>query len=310
VYLRHHIREDTIIPIRFTAVVLGASAPLACAGVLSAAVESSSSPGGRIAFSSGSQSSSDVYVANPDGSGVRRLTNGRAHEFDPSWSPDGRKIAYRRETATGAPDIYVMNADGSEKRNITKGAASQGISPRWSPDGRKIAFASIRGRRSFTQLWTMNADGTHQRRLSGVNGEYPDWSPDGRKLAFDHMVSSNDWDIWLVNADGSGAKPVVAWRGSKEQGAAWSPDGEWIAFQSTRGSDDGLPHIWVTRADGSAGRQLTNAVGERPVWSPDGSQVLFTAGGLYVTHRDGGSAHLIRVDVGGEKSLADWARSR
>jgi Tol biopolymer transport system component len=156
----------------------------------------------------------------------------------------------------------------------------------------------------------MNADGSRQRRLTGVNGEYPDWSPGGRKIAFDHMFAPNDWDIWVVSADGSEAKPLVAWRGSQEQGAAWSPDGQWIAFQSTRGSQDGVPHIWVTRADGSDARQLTSAIGKRPSWSPDGSQVLFTAGGLFVTSRDGGSARPINVAVGGEKTLADWARPR
>jgi TolB protein len=263
---------------------------------------------GRIAFSAGASTHSDIYVVKPDGSGSRRLTNSPAAEFDPSWSPDGRKIAYRRETPNTAPDIYVMNADGSTKRNVTKGA-TEGISPAWSPNGRTIAFASIRGGGSFTHLWTMKPDGSRQRRLSRVNGEYPDWSPDGRRIAFDHMFAPNDWDIWIVNADGSGAKPLVAWRGSKEQGAAWSPDGDWIAFQSTRDSQDGLPHVWLTRADGSDARQLTSAASERPAWSPDGSHVLFTAGGLFAAHRDGGSPRSIRVAVGGEKTLADWGPS-
>ena len=306
---------------RFDARVLGACAALTFAGALSGAVESATAPGafdetqaretgsvlGRIAFSVGGPANTDIYIARPDGSGLRRLTNSPAGEFDPSWSPDGRKIAYRRETRDSAPDIYVMNADGSGKRNVTKGAA-EGISPAWSPDGRRIAFASIRGG-SFTYLWTMTAAGTEHRRLSRVNGEYPHWSPDGRRIAFDHMFAPGDWDIWVLNADGSRARPLVAWRGSKEQGAAWSPDGAWIAFQSTRGSQDGLPHIWLVRADGSESRQLTSVVGERPTWSPDGNEVLFTAGGLFVGRRDGGSPRQVRVAVGGEQTLADWSRS-
>jgi Tol biopolymer transport system component len=156
----------------------------------------------------------------------------------------------------------------------------------------------------------MNSDGSRQRRLGRVNGEYPDWSPDGRWIAFDHMYAPNDWDVWILNTDGSQARPLVAWLGSNEQGAAWSPDGNWIAFQSTRDSQDGLPHIWLVRPDGADARQLTSAVGERPSWAPDGSEVLFTASGLFVARPDGGPARQIHAAAPGEQTLADWGRSR
>ena len=228
---------------------------------------------GHIAFAAGTAPQLDVYVVKPDGSDLRRLTRHAAGEFDPSWSPDGRLIAYRRETPNGRPHIYMMKADGSQKRNLTRGSRG-GISAAWSPDGRRIAFASVRSG-SLTELWVMRPDGSGQRRVGRVNGEYPDWSPDGRRIVFDHMASgSGDWDIWVVNANGSGARPLVAWRGSKEQGGAWSPDGGWIAFQSDRESSDGLPRVWVARADGSNAHRLTNRVGERPAWSPDGTRVV------------------------------------
>lgn len=262
-------------------------------------------PKGRIAFSAGGPPRQDVYVANADGSNVRRLTSSSAGEFDPAWSPNGRRIAYRRETRQGAPHIYLMNADGSQKRNLTRRSAG-GISPAWSPNGRTIAFASVRS--SFTtELWLMRPDGSQQRRLGRVNGEYPDWSPDGKRIAFDHLtVATSDWDIWVINANGTGARPLVAWRGSKEQGAAWSPDGAWIAFQSTRSTNDGIPRVWIARADGSNPRRLTDRPGERPTWSPDGNHVLFTAGGLFVTPHDGGSVRAITVNAPPYIALADW----
>ena len=263
---------------------------------------------GRIAFSAGQTAArQDVYIVNADASGVRRLTSSSAGEFDPSWSPTGRRIAYRRETPQGQPDIYTMNADGSQKRNLTRGSGG-GISPTWSPDGRQIAFASVRGG-SLTELWVMKADGSDQRRVGRVNGEYPDWSPDGRRIVFDHMtLASGDWDIWVVSANGSGARPLVAWRGSKEQGASWSPDGRWVAFQSDRGASDGLPRVWIARADGSSARRLTDQVGERPTWSPDGTRISFTANVLFVASRDGASVREVTVAAPGYFGLADWGR--
>jgi Tol biopolymer transport system component len=148
-------------------------------------------------------------------------------------------------------------------------------------------------------------DGSGKRRVGRVQGEYPDWSPDGRRLAFDHITfGSDDGDIWVVNANGSGARPLVAWRGSREQGAAWSPDGAWIAFQSDRDASDGLPRVWIARADGSHARRLASRPGERPTWSPNGTRVLFTAGGLFVARRDEGSLREVAVAAPGEASLA------
>jgi TolB protein len=261
---------------------------------------------GRIAFSAGTHPQLDVYVVSSEGSGLQRLTSGAAGEFDPSWSPDGRLIAYRLETRESTPEIYVMRADGSRKRNLT-GRWGSGISPAWSPDARTIAFATVR-RGPLTELWVMKPDGSGKRRVGRVNGEYPDWSPDGRRIVFDHLTSGSDWDIWVVNANGSGAKPLDAWRGSREQGAAWSPDGAWIAFQSDRDASDGLPRVWIARADGSHARRLASRPGERPAWSPDGTRVLFTAGGLFVARRDGASLREVAVAAPGEASLADWGR--
>lgn len=94
-------------------------------------------------------------------------------------------------------------------------------------------------------IWVMNADGSKQRRVSRVFGEYPAWSPDGRKIAFDrNTFGPTGWDIWVVNADGSHPRPLIASR-ADEQGAAWSPDGKTIAY----GSGQGAPP--TTRASGS-----------------------------------------------------------
>jgi Tol biopolymer transport system component len=269
-----------------------------------AAAGATSAPTGRIAFSMGSFTHADIYAVNADGSGLVRLTDDPAADFDPSWSPDGRRIAYRHEDERSG-QIYVINADGSGQTNLTRRRGLD-YSPAWSPDGRRIAFGSVRAGKAT--IWVMRPDGSGRRRLSRVYGEYPAWSPDGRKIAFDHVdfaSGSTDWDIWVMNADGSHARPLIA-SGASEQGPAWSPDGRTIAYQSDRGAPGHYARIWLARSDGSHRRLLTRRLGDRPVWSKRGGYVLFTASWIFVVRRDGSGLRSVRVP--GEPFLADWTR--
>src|SRR6266536_942264 len=197
---------------------------------------------GRIAFSAGPHPHEDVYAVNADGSGLRRLTNDPGADFDPSWSPDGRRIAYRHEGRGGdsTAEIYVMNANGSQQRNLTR-RPGQDHSPAWSPDGRRIAFASVRGG-PMPSIWVMNADGSKQRRVGRVFGEYPAWSPDGRKIAYGsgRGAPPNYTRIWLANADGSGQHLLTKRVGERP---AWSKRGTYLLFTAGR--------IFVVRRGGS-----------------------------------------------------------
>jgi dipeptidyl aminopeptidase/acylaminoacyl peptidase len=171
------------------------------------------------------------------------LTTSPAREYDPSWSPDGRKIAYRYQPGEdeAEAEIYVMNADGSGKRNLTR-SPGQDHSPAWSPDGSKISFASTRGG-LLPHIWLMNADGSSPTRVTTtVGGEYPAWSPDGRTIAFDVNTdvepnidpgSAAGFDIFVINADGSGLRRLTN-APAEDQGASWSSDGTWIIYHRSR----------------------------------------------------------------------------
>jgi Tol biopolymer transport system component len=109
----------------------------------SAAATGSARAGARIAFSCGrGGASEEVCVMNADGSGRRYLTRTRAFDVDPSWSPDGRRIAFASDR-NGPFEVYVMNANGGDQRRLTRTKGGGGsIDPAWSPDGQRIAFAS------------------------------------------------------------------------------------------------------------------------------------------------------------------------
>ncbi len=130
--------------------------------------------GGRIAFVSERSGGAQIYVANADGSGARRVTFQGNHNTDPAWSPDGESIAF--VSRAGVFDIFTVRLSDSKITRITQ-AAGDNEDPSWSPDGHYIAFSSTRS--GAAHIWMSTADGAYQVQLTQGKGGYtnPDWSP-------------------------------------------------------------------------------------------------------------------------------------
>jgi TolB protein len=227
--------------------------------------------GSRIAFSAGGdfmKSIYDVYVINADGTGLVKLTDhpsdvDQAEAEDPSWSPDGIRIAFvyvAEHIPYEAAGIWVMNADGTGQGNLTN-LSGWDDDPAWSPDGSRIAFTYS------DDIWVMDADGTGLISLTDhvAMDRYPAWSPDGTRIAFE-SDRDGDREIYVMNRDGTGLVKLTDHPGG-DSFPSWSPDGSRITFTSTR---DGNPDIWVMDADGTGLVRLTNNPGSdyHPDWSP------------------------------------------
>jgi Tol biopolymer transport system component len=247
-----------------------------------------------------------------DGSSVRPITKSPGHgalasDAAPAISPDGTTVAFHRSVAGRRgfpPFVYLVGLDGSRLRRLTGGAAPE-LDPAWSRDGRRIGFARQAGR--HFDLFVCRPDGSQLRRLTqtpGADEDQPAWSPDGKHLAFARWASGFERggaDLWLADADGSGAKLLVG--GTYDDNSpAWSLDGRRIAF--TR---DG--HLAVMSADGSGIRRLTRGdrlKESRPTWSPDGSRIVFTRDPGTILLIDPDGSNLSRVPLDAPANDAVW----
>jgi TolB protein len=115
----------------------------------------------------------EIYLMNPDGTGLQQLTDNTKEERAPAWSPNGDRIVFMCRTGVGtnAFDICVMNADGTEPMQLTHDLAFEGT-PTFSPDGTQIVFG--RNVSGAQQLFIMNADGTDQTQLTSGTRTTPD----------------------------------------------------------------------------------------------------------------------------------------
>lgn len=163
--------------------------------------------GSRIAFSSSRDGNSEIYIANPDGTGMRRITSSSAIDTAPTWAPNGRLLAFTSDRG-GSPQIYVTDADGTEARRLDPQSGSYNDSATWSPDGEYILFVSREGG-EFNILKIGMTGKTLLRLTSGVGmNENPSWSPDGRHITF-ASNRSGAHQIYIMDPDGGNIRQLT-----------------------------------------------------------------------------------------------------
>ena len=250
----------------------------------------------QIAFSSSQNGNRDIYVMGADGENQIRLTKHRSPDRHPSWSPDGKRIAFSSDRISIGGEIYVMDSDGKNVIRLTNGEWD--LNPAWSPDGKRIVFSSRveeRAEHINTEIFVMDPDGRNQTRLTDnpMADAEPSWSPDSRKIAFISQRGEDDFrvQIYVMDSSGENQTRLTHDGGSNKREPAWSPDGKSIAFVL---NDLGSLKIYVMDSDGKNRRKLTDGRQHWcPAWSPDGEQIAYADWG----ERDiAGEIHLMTAD--------------
>ena len=198
---------------------------------------------------------------------VSVVTTGKALDFTPAFSPDGKTLAFSRATEEGT-DVYTVNMrDNCCLQRLTKGGFSDNLSPTYSPDGRRIAFVSTRP--GLPQVYVMGAEGLDQQLFApfdyGVSGasNAPEWSPDGQSVAF-HRDVGGTLQVFVLDVRSRSVRQLTSL--GRNEDPTWAPDSRHLAFVSDR---SGYRQLWVIDLETGRIRPLLQRSGARlPAWSP------------------------------------------
>jgi Tol biopolymer transport system component len=229
------------------------------------------------AFDEAGNSAQDAITVTSNVRTVFPLTSDPGDDMNPSWSPDGTRIAFQSDRTGEQFDIYAMNADGGNETPLTTNL-NDDRNPAWSPMLQHIAFDSNRaGEEDIWKVLVVSGEPSAEAlTFANLQDVEPAWSPDGTALAFSSSRGlGNEFNIWRIPASGGTAVQLTAFPDIDES-PAYSPSGDLLAFVSTLNFT--TRHVYLKHFSDDSVVPLTGDVGFEefdPAWSPQDRAGVF-----------------------------------
>lgn len=300
---------------------------LLCLGMPSMAIAEESQPTGKLAFSRIVGGDSEIFVMDADGTDLRQITDNKVDDWEPSWSPDGKRIVYVRdwrERKPRGPRLMIVSATGG-KPEVFYRYCDDLSDPEWSPDGRWIAVESDAGV-DGSDLIAHSAVGHKTRVISSTDENSSEgnaeWSPDGTSVAW---VSYYDYgDIFIDSfprEEGTASESHLRSTDAYQMPPlAWSPDGNnmlysddhWEGTLELSLEEESGWDIYSVPIAGGDPVTLVGGPGQQMVgdWSGDGSMFVYRSNehgalDLYMSSADGQTRWKV-IELDGKEGLPDW----
>ncbi|MCY3550275.1 MAG: hypothetical protein OXH39_07425 [Candidatus Poribacteria bacterium] len=251
----------------------------------------------KIVFSSNRNGNSEIYIMNPDGSQQVRLTNHRASDINPVFSPTGEEILFVSDRS-GERDLYIMRVDGHGERPVFRTDPAYRSYAAWSPDGKKIVYSQHDFAADLGTVYTAKADGTSVNSVveseSAETGD-PVWSPDGTEIAYvvHGEINWTSRQIRFIDLKTRKEETLLPDGIPRMWQPAWSSVSNKIAFVWYK-PELRQQSIFIVNRDGSGLQHIVDVIvvmrTKALAWSPSGDELVYS-------QSVGNASHIFKINL-------------